>query len=66
MFLIGLEQGTLPDYRAHSDDEVSEERRLCFVGVCRAEEDLTITYVTAMYGYQKAPSQFISEMRLDI
>ena len=42
--MIGLEEGVLPHSRsAESDDELEEERRLCFVGVTRAMERLLIT-----------------------
>ena len=50
VFLIGLEQGLLPHDRAlRSDDpdELEEERRLLFVGITRAMEELTITRTTA-------------------
>jgi DNA helicase-2/ATP-dependent DNA helicase PcrA len=42
--MIGLEEGLLPHSRsAESDDELEEERRLCFVGITRAMERLLIT-----------------------
>jgi len=42
--MVGLEQGTLPHQRAEtSDDELEEERRLCFVGMTRAERRLLLT-----------------------
>jgi DNA helicase II / ATP-dependent DNA helicase PcrA len=42
--MIGLEEGVLPHARARANlDEMEEERRLCFVGVTRAEERLLLT-----------------------
>jgi DNA helicase-2/ATP-dependent DNA helicase PcrA len=42
--MIGLEEGVLPHSRAReSSDQMEEERRLCFVGITRAEERLIIT-----------------------
>ena len=47
VYLAGLEDGIFPSYMTiMSDDpmEVEEERRLAYVGITRAKEDLTITY----------------------
>jgi DNA helicase-2/ATP-dependent DNA helicase PcrA len=42
--MIGLEEGVLPHSRARdSMDEMEEERRLCFVGITRAQERLLLT-----------------------
>jgi DNA helicase-2/ATP-dependent DNA helicase PcrA len=44
VIMIGLEQGILPHSRsAQSEDELEEERRLCFVGMTRARRHLTLT-----------------------
>lgn len=61
VYLVGLEEGTLPDYRA-DDEAIKEERRLCFVGVCRAEDRLTLTRVEGLNDYEKEPSPFLDEM----
>lgn len=47
VYLAGLEDGIFPSYMTiMSDDpmEIEEERRLAYVGITRAKEDLTITY----------------------
>jgi DNA helicase-2/ATP-dependent DNA helicase PcrA len=64
VYLLGLEEGRLPDYHAETAEEVREERRACFVGVCRAEQRLTLTR-TRYYGpHSQRPSRFLKEMGL--
>ncbi len=58
-------QGTLPDYRTETEAALSEERRACFVGVCRAESHLTLTRIEQYRGFRKPPSIFLEEMGLD-
>ena len=46
VFIIGMEEGVFPHFHAledDSDDELEEERRLCYVGITRAEEKLYLT-----------------------
>ncbi|MCP4248838.1 MAG: UvrD-helicase domain-containing protein [bacterium] len=45
IFIVGLEDGLLP-LRRDDDDcpDIEEERRLCFVGMTRAKEELTLTH----------------------
>lgn len=64
VYLVGLEQDSLPHYYTRTDEQMREERRLCFVGVCRAEDSLTITRIREYRGYPKAPSPFIVELGL--
>jgi superfamily I DNA/RNA helicase len=64
VYLIGLERDSLPHYYSQTEESVQEERRLCFVGVCRAEEVLTITRVNSYKGHGKTASPFIAEMGL--
>ena len=65
VYIIGLETDTLPDYRAETRPALSEERRACFVGVSRAETDLTLTRILRYRGYVKEPSIFLEEMGVD-
>jgi len=66
VFLTGMEEGVFPHARAMgSTDEVEEERRLCYVGVTRAKERLTLSYALhrRMHGYGLGePSRFLLEM----
>jgi DNA helicase II / ATP-dependent DNA helicase PcrA len=64
VYLVGLEEGKLPDYRADTPEELSEERRACFVGVCRAQNRLVLTYAQSFRGYRQSPSRFLREMAL--
>ncbi len=65
VYIVGLEQGTLPDHRTKTEAALSEERRACFVGVCRAETHLTLTRIEQYRGFRKPPSIFLEEMGID-
>jgi DNA helicase-2/ATP-dependent DNA helicase PcrA len=65
VYILGLEQGTLPDYRAETTSAISEERRACFVGVCRAETHLTLTRIKQYRSFRKPSSIFLEEMGVD-
>ncbi|MBA5728308.1 DNA helicase PcrA [Aerococcaceae bacterium INB8] len=67
VFIVGMEEGLFPLSRAsESNDELEEERRLAYVGMTRAEEQLYLTAARSrlLYGrYQhNAPSRFVSEI----
>ncbi len=67
VFLCGLEEGLFPHQRSMADaDGLEEERRLCYVGLTRAQQQLFLTYAerrrlhgTEIYGM---PSRFIREI----
>lgn len=67
VYLVGLEEGILPHHRSlDSDIAVDEERRLCYVGVTRAEERLTLSLSLSRMKWGKPiatmPSRFLYEM----
>ncbi|MCI5642719.1 MAG: UvrD-helicase domain-containing protein [Peptoniphilus sp.] len=67
VFLVGFEEGLFPTGRAlESEEEVEEERRLCYVGVTRARNNLFISSsrTRSMYGKLTPAkrSRFIEEM----
>jgi len=67
VFLVAAEQGILPHERSrNSDDELEEERRLMFVGITRAKEELQISLAEYrdFRGQRQLtiPSQFLMEL----
>ncbi|MFH7028418.1 MAG: DNA helicase PcrA [Heteroscytonema crispum UTEX LB 1556] len=67
VFLVGLEQGLLPNYRSMQDPaSLEEERRLCYVGITRAKERLYLSHARErrLYGSREPAmrSQFLDEV----
>lgn len=67
VFLVGLEQGLFPNFRSLDDPAaLEEERRLCYVGITRAQERLFISYARErrLYGNREpaSPSLFLAEL----
>jgi len=66
VFMIGCEEGVFPHSRALDEGDLEEERRLCYVGITRAERDLYLTYARTrtVFGARSfgAPSRFIGEI----
>lgn len=67
VFIIGMEEGIFPHSRSMSSlDELEEERRLCYVGMTRAEEKLFLTSALAhsIYGDTRYStiSRFLTEI----
>jgi DNA helicase-2/ATP-dependent DNA helicase PcrA len=66
VFMIGCEDGIFPHSRALEEGELEEERRLCYVGITRAQRDLYVTCarqrtVFGAHGYS-LPSRFLAEI----
>ena len=71
--LTGLEEGLLPHERSlqqENDDAIEEERRLCYVGMTRAEQRLLLTCAArrSQYGAYEdmLPSRFLKEIPADL
>ncbi|NJM18069.1 MAG: DNA helicase PcrA [Richelia sp. RM2_1_2] len=67
VFLVGLEQGLFPNYRSIDDPgALEEERRLCYVGITRAQERLFLSHARErrLYGTREPAvrSQFLDEL----
>lgn len=70
VFMAGMEENLFPGRRSGSEDEMEEERRLCYVGMTRAEKKLVLTaaarrMVWGQYNYNQ-PSRFIKEIPQDL
>ncbi|NLL01753.1 MAG: UvrD-helicase domain-containing protein [Mollicutes bacterium] len=66
VFLVGMEEGLFPHNMSIMEDNLEEERRLCYVGITRAKERLYLTNAKRrmLYGkeQQNMPSRFITEI----
>ena len=66
VFLVGMEEGLFPSKLSIDEDNLSEERRLCYVGITRARKLLFLSSaeLRRQYGYDNyaLPSRFISEI----
>src|SRR5213075_3012307 len=66
VFLIGMEEGIFPHSRSIEEQGLEEERRLCYVGMTRAKELLTLTHAPAraLWGARgyNLPSRFLDEL----
>jgi DNA helicase-2/ATP-dependent DNA helicase PcrA len=70
VFIIGCEEGVFPHSRALDEGGLEEERRLCYVGITRAQRDLYFCYArtrnvfgSRMYGLR---SRFIDEIPVEL
>ncbi len=71
VFMVGMEEGLLPHSRSFmEEDEMEEERRLCYVGITRARQKLFLTFAERRQtrgGYtSQIPSRFLGEIPQDI
>ncbi len=67
VFMVGMEEGLFPHMRSQDDDEeLEEERRLCYVGMTRAQTRLVLTSAARrrVFGEYQAsePSRFLAEI----
>lgn len=72
VFMVGMEEGILPHSRVYEagPSELEEERRLCYVGMTRAREELHLSYTQSRLqfgqrGYSN-PSRFLADMGHEI
>jgi DNA helicase-2/ATP-dependent DNA helicase PcrA len=70
VFMIGMEEGVFPHSRSIEEQGVEEERRLCYVGMTRAKERLTLTHTLArsLYGRRdyNLASRFLDELPSEV
>lgn len=62
VFMPDVNEDNIPHARAALDTDIEEERRLFYVGITRAKEQLYLFTVRERLNHQKAPSRFLQEM----
>jgi ATP-dependent DNA helicase Rep len=66
VFLVGMEENSLPHHTSIEEDNIEEERRLAYVGVTRAQQTLTMTYASKRKRFGELihcePSRFLNEL----
>ncbi|WP_339669442.1 DNA helicase Rep [Dasania marina] len=69
VYIIGMEEELLPHRSSIEEDNVEEERRLCYVGITRAKRSLTLTLCAKRKQFGEmldcAPSRFLDELPYD-
>lgn len=69
VFIVGMEEGLLPHHQSQSDSGVEEERRLAYVGITRARQTLTFSFVERRKRGGEViacePSRFLKELPPD-
>ena len=69
VFLCGMEEGLFPGTMAVTDDDIEEERRLCYVGITRAKSHLSISHAAYRNRYGSGsytmPSRFLEEIPME-
>jgi DNA helicase-2/ATP-dependent DNA helicase PcrA len=68
VYMVGMEEGILPHRRSLAEDfdDVEEERRLCYVGVTRAEDELTLTLPLQRMKWGKPRDTFASRFLYEL
>lgn len=71
VFVVGLEEGVFPHSRSlMTNEEIEEERRLCYVAMTRAQEELHLTYATRRYSYGRTGfndrSRFLDAIPIEV
>ena len=66
VFMVGMEDGLFPSDRSDSIADIEEERRLAYVGMTRAREELFLTFAKSRFTFGSrnlsSPSRFLLEL----
>ncbi len=69
VYIIGINEGTIPHEKSYEIDndekkleQIEEERRLLYVGITRAEDNLTLSYPKSRYGKKVYKSRFLDDI----
>lgn len=69
VFIVGMEDGLFPSQRVEDEKDIEEERRLAYVGMTRAREELYLTYAKSRFTFgsrdYSVPSRFLMELGYD-
>lgn len=63
VWILNVNQGTIPYKKAKLAAQIEEERRLFYVGMTRAKKELTLCHVRRQFEKEREPSQFLDEIR---
>ena len=66
VFLVGMEEGLFPSSRSMMESDIEEERRLAYVGMTRAMQNLFLTFAQSRFSFGgrnwTSPSRFLTEI----
>ena len=69
VFMVGMEEGLLPHQASIDEDNIEEERRLAYVGITRAQQELIFTYAKVRRQFGETSnteiSRFVEELPQD-
>lgn len=62
VYILDVNEGSIPYHKAVLDTEMEEERRMFYVGMTRARKELHLYYVQERFGKKMEPSRFLAEL----
>ena len=63
VYILNVNEGSIPYHKAVLDTEMEEERRMFYVGMTRAREKLELYFIRERFGKEKQPSRFLEELK---